>query len=903
MAKQKKSELDAVLEQLKMSYAAGLDDDLEDSLLDSDNVEEDAELSSILEKIFVDNDAQNSDEAEYSESVDAEAKKVDEVLDIMFGGAHIKNENVDASDEFTNACDEESHNTSLPSNQVEEVCEAVPETQNTEVLAAEEEVTSAVENKPIIMKSDIDESYDVVIGEIVTETVTETEISIFEPDEEFYPSEEIAEEISDGQIPEDESLLITTTYTEDAEIESSNDDESMLDETIPDEEPYIYDPLQQSLRDISFYKPQNDIDLSIKEAIPPEDEQAEVNTADPSESTGDVEDNDISLLLKFGYEGEISENGQGGHANKIIYKKSKEYKPASYKIKHGFTGKEYFELSQKSEIKKKYRVDKISLMIKAIIVSILAMISVSADVFNIYFNLHNGHYMFINLILAFTVAVILANRIFSGINSLIRFDANEYSLPSLILIEYLILAVCANLTILSSSEQNGYISFGGYTLLCVSLTVWSEFIDCCRESSVFGFLAEDNVRCAAERHMACKDSRSRYILRRTNFVSGYHNKTIENKGFAVNPFLMIGVLPIIAVIFSIAISIINEDHFVGINSAEYILFYSVPLSCTISLSMIRLFDHVNLKKNNAVYIGANACDSISKIESLVFEDTDVLEITSYIEIDPDNNSESQKKWLNFASNIFACLGGPLSKAMAVKTKPDANVDHDIIINSISYNGIDLHFDSSVNVLIGDRQYMLSRNIKVKTDINITGAVKGAERSVIYMAFDSIPRIGFILSSKIKKTFIDNVEYLCNNNINAEVRSYEPEINEYFFESNEIRQSITVEKPKVFESSEPSEVSDSNLVASNPYELCRAIVYSKRVSETKHKNKRIIIIQAVCGFMIACILSILQCLPLGLEVSKFLKLYSPIVLYCISVLMLIPNIIQIITTIKRKKFLK
>ena len=35
-----------------MSYAAGLNDDLEDSLLNSDENEEDNELSSILEKIF-----------------------------------------------------------------------------------------------------------------------------------------------------------------------------------------------------------------------------------------------------------------------------------------------------------------------------------------------------------------------------------------------------------------------------------------------------------------------------------------------------------------------------------------------------------------------------------------------------------------------------------------------------------------------------------------------------------------------------------------------------------------------------------------------------------------------------------------------------------------------------------
>ena len=55
MARHKKSELDAILEQLKQSYAPDTDLDLEDSLLETEKSEEDSELTSALEKIFANN--------------------------------------------------------------------------------------------------------------------------------------------------------------------------------------------------------------------------------------------------------------------------------------------------------------------------------------------------------------------------------------------------------------------------------------------------------------------------------------------------------------------------------------------------------------------------------------------------------------------------------------------------------------------------------------------------------------------------------------------------------------------------------------------------------------------------------------------------------------------------------
>ncbi len=927
MGRHKKNELDTVLEQLKMSYATGFNDDLEDSLLNSEDNEEDAEFSSILEKIFAEGDALKSEETvreneqdaaqneehqvaevidkaenssitqsvtseiagceeteDRSETLNDEEKKVDAILDIMFGGVISEKKNEEADNKPLSSFDDEDSFDSLPSDLDDEILE--------------DEIESGV------IEAHEDEGYEL---DIVFDEIPEADRSYDALDSEADEVETTDMLFDQDAQAEDADIVNAAFISKENDLDGSYGETVLESEIYADDEialeteSYISDQLQQSLDDLSFYKPQADIDFSVMENTIQEEEIVEINKNDPSEAVIDEEDKDISLLMRFGYEGEISENGQSGQANRVAFKQSKEYIPRSYKIKHGFVGKEYTDPAQIPDIKKKYKIDKLILMIKAIVISLITLIVVLNDISFALFKLQNEYSLFTSLLLTVAVIAIFADKIYFGLKSFVRFDSNDYSLPSIVMVEYFILVLSGNIIGFFSAVQNGHIFFGGYAFACIALAVWGEYLDCVREASVFDYISQDRIRYFAEKRVVRSGSQNRYIARQARFLSGYHKKTIENKNSDINQFFVLAILPILAIMSVISNIFISKDPFWGMNSAAYILLFSVPLSGIISMSLINFLDQSKLKKTNAVFIGANACESISNIETLVFEDADVLKVTSYVEIDPENNSEGTKKWINMAYSIFSALGGPLSNALALTSKNDANVDSDIVINSISYNGIDLHFDSSINVLIGDRQYMLSRNIKVKTDINLTGAVKGSERSVIYLAFDKIPRIGFIISSKVKRSFLDAIDLLCDNGIDVEIRSYEPEINEYFFELNDVKHSIPVEKPTVFESREPAEVSDTNIMASTPLELCRAIVYSKHTSEIQKKNKKIIISQTVFGCVFACIMSILTWFPIDPELLVHLKSVSPIILYAVSALMLIPNIIQLIKIIKRKSF--
>jgi hypothetical protein len=310
-------------------------------------------------------------------------------------------------------------------------------------------------------------------------------------------------------------------------------------------------------------------------------------------------------------------------------------------------------------------------------------------------------------------------------------------------------------------------------------------------------------------------------------------------------------------------------------------------------------NYTQFRRCGSAVIGQDSVEDLSNAKSLIFEDTDVIEILSCTEISPDNGYDKPKKWLNISRSVFLALGGPLAKAAGTDADNGPNVSHDVSINSISDNGLDIYYDSSMNILIGDRQYMLSHNIKVKTDVNLTGAVKGADRSVIYMAFDGIPKIGFIISSKIKDSFIGTLKILKSCGVDAAVKTYEPQINEVFFESNKIEFPISVIKPSVFEDASRSSVSDSYIVSDEPYDLCRALEFSKVASKEYNVNRKIKKAQSIIGFVSACILALLSFLPSSIIVQADLHLALRLSFIFTLLLMAIPNVIQIIRIFKRK----
>jgi hypothetical protein len=308
---------------------------------------------------------------------------------------------------------------------------------------------------------------------------------------------------------------------------------------------------------------------------------------------------------------------------------------------------------------------------------------------------------------------------------------------------------------------------------------------------------------------------------------------------------------------------------------------------------------LKLKKSNSAFVGYGAEETYKSVSTVVFSDNDAIEISSYTEINPNKSASDSKKWGELSCEVFKALGGPLGKIYDDKCG-EKSVNSDLIINSISDNGIDIYFKSSANILMGDRQYMLSRNIKVKTDTSLTTAVKGADKSVIYVAFDGQPQVAFIINSKIKSNFIDTVAKLNASDIRVLVSSYEPQINDLYFEQNKMDNChmISTLKPTTYDSSECRRICDGAIIASDIDGIVSAIAESGTIVRDRKRAARINVAVMVVGFVWAFLLAFFMSVRIESPAVDLVRDHIVAIFYTLMVIGLIPAAIYTLKMYKK-----
>ena len=198
--------------------------------------------------------------------------------------------------------------------------------------------------------------------------------------------------------------------------------------------------------------------------------------------------------------------------------------------------------------------------------------------------------------------------------------------------------------------------------------------------------------------------------------------------------------------------------------------------------------------------------------------------------------------------------------------------------------------------------MLAHNIKVKTDTNLNAATKGMDCSVIYMAFDGIPKLGFIINSKIKPDFTRITERLDKDSIKVLVETYEPQINDLYFEQNRSQNSaiIGVFKPPEFESSECKQICDGGIISANDsFSVAEAVLLSRKIIDQRKCNKRHHVILSAIGVLFACILTVILNMSESIYIFGTLKAHISLLFNIIMIGGLILGFIRLLIMGRKK----
>ncbi len=792
--------------------------------------------------------------------------------------------------------------------------DAVKTLDEPEFTVADEEYDVSPEDDDVI-EEDVEE--DIVEDDIVEEDViadeaideelakeTDDDVVVICPANED-DMDENAEAVSEETeaIPEAEKSEDSSDNTE---ADSNTSVEKICHLVLsPDE--YTYDPLQEGLASFT----------STRDAKALKNADANSTVSDRNEESR-FDDSDISLLLKLGYDEEIRAEVGENVTEQILIDKDAHFTPEAHKKPFGFCGKEFSDRSQTKGIKEKYRSDKRACLLRLISVCVIAIVILSLYVFFEFFSDRTSYplVMMLELILVALIGVILYKKLYSGIIGIIKFEANLYSLSVFALFAYFIYDIVILLLYAIKKgdvDTSSLMLFGVTVSTYVILTLISDLLNCIREANTFDIMtSEDRIYTAeyngeskkgllnesSANSKSSKSSENAYKIFGTSIISGYFRKTSQSKTGTVNLIYLLGIVPMLSLIIGCISALAGGSIMNGASTVMFTVLLCTPMVYVLIPSAMEFIVSKKLKREDTAFIGTESARQYVKTDEITFRDTDAVEITAFKDIRPSNGNENER-YLMIAREVFESLGGTLAK---LSENCDDNNESNVILNEITENGIELYFNESINILMGNKQYMYTHKIKVKTDANLNTATRGVDCSVIYMAFDGVPRLGFIINSKIKKEFSDASALLETNGIRLLVESYEPHINDVFFEQNKAENapSVSVIRPDDYVPIQKRRICDGEIISSrDSLSGARAISFTRRILANRNKNQRMHMMLVVVGLLLSCLLALLINATGSVVVFDWLKSHISLVFNVIMLSGLIPGVINLIKLEKEK----
>ena len=794
-------------------------------------------------------------------------------------------------------------------------------------------------------EGDVNENEDVELQEIVCED--EEEIVAEEDNEPIYPEEAYIPEVAD----DDESEA--DEYVDIADDELPGFDEGEEDSDISEDDPVFavedeeyseyedqddsaeVDPVPEEHHEEKIFVPypvphivltasrytddplQNN--LPALEAIPGLSYLREAQNDTLTESSQKREkareesfdENDISLLLKFGYHDEIKSKVGEKKTKEVLLEADNTFVPDPTKKIFGYCDKELKSRRQIPEIQEKYKTGQRNLIILISVASTLALLMLYINLSFEFFSDKVASFpifLLFDLLLVLTLCGVLYKKIVSGFNKLMKLGTSGNTLFFMVASAYVLYALAsfiAYAVIGANSNPNDLMIFGFGVAVYAVLSLVSDLFNCIRERKAFNIIASSNVFYTAEK--VVKHSRnekreetSAYRIRKTELISGYFRKTSINEDLGIKPLYLIGIVPIIALGSGITVFFLSKSFALSASVAMMATILCIPAPYLFTSPLIRFILSMFKVDRNTAFIGNPAPEQMMKAREIIFDDAEAVEVVGITEIHPGGKTDTAEA-LNMAHGIFRALGGTLSVVGGASAEDIGK--HEVSINQISENGIDIYYDSAVNVLIGDKQYMQRHNIKVKTDTNLYAATKGSDRTVIYMAFDGIPKLGFIVNSRIKPDFLKTAGGLTKSGVHVSVRSYEPHVNNLYFEQNKGGSilSVSVKKSDEYEESGPIDICDGCIISSSgAVGLANTVLQSAYIAKRCKLNRILNVMIIAFNMLLAAAITYFVLADFG-NISLLIWLRSHIEPMFLGLVMasFIPAAVEIIHILRKK----
>lgn len=872
-------EEDDIVEEDDLTYDAFDEDDVinEDDIKEDDSVEED-----IADDISEGSGAVPDDETSYDTAADEpvitgnilnepidktkkdEVTAVENVFRIMFGNRG------DATVSAESNAEDDVSDTDISDTDIDTELDVTSDNFPALEDSVEDEDPACLDDTDSyddVAEPDIDDTYDVSddkeqYEEYTSESLLNYKDGIDYDDIGIIPTGNTEEEIDtfdDTDVSQKQNACDTVSVSDHTDDNGQDAKE--------DSDEYIYDPLQGHLSDAAYV-----VHRSI---------DGDINMKPENDKESALDDDDISLLLDFGYDDDINSEAGAGRTSRI--KRDIQNKKGAYSSRlFGYSGKEYLDPSQKDEIRARYTHDKRGLIVKTAFTTLIAVVLIFFGV--MYWmdqTLDQELYPYIEMLCVLAVSAIAAPGLIEGIVGIAKLDPVNYSVSAFLVIIQLVydifLIIFENSSYVVADDR--IMTSGAIVILYVICALISDILQCEAEACTFDVVSSDGVLYSAERFNKTNTEKNEkngrrnltssdnllgnniYRVRRADIANGYFHRMSKKSVKCMRVMYFMGIVPIAALIIGCITLVTNGNSYAALSSVVTVIFMGLPVSFSLVSTIPYYYSVKKMKKYGSAIVSESSFYEYSELDTLMFDDRDAVDITESVEIRPENNVDVSEA-ITLAERAFRSLGDPIAKLFSGSTDTSCA---DINIISVRDNGIEFYMDSHLHVVIGDRNFMAIHGMKVVSDSAVTASSQDQRsKCVIYVAFDGVPQLGYIVSSRIREEFTNTVRMLAGHGIKTAVTTYSPYINDYYFEANKPVgvASAIVYKPCVFEDNknESGFVDGGVYSLGDPSKIADAVIESRSYIKAKAQNKSFSTLMAVLGTVLGIVSVILLMIP-------------------------------------------
>lgn len=732
---------------------------------------------------------------------------------------------------------------------VEEVIETVEEVISEDQIEESEykyEPTIVIDSISEVVEEVLEESEEIVSevameitegeSEKALETVDEVEVleesfDKVSSEESEYEDPKSEESINYDEVLEGQQGTVFNSFVEDftGDLDDVVFEAEITESRAPDKQYTIFEDWEQLMKDKQY-------ETAEEEIIPPTKEELEHSAEiaaraargntdyfNPVISDTQLDAVDIALMVALGGESELNQTVGFEKIRQAVHDVKNGNDPTLENKKiYGFCGEEYSSIMQNLNIKKKYRNDKLMLILKAIGTLILTVLLFGYEIAGwtgvefggiLSVAQHPEIHVLASLQLLFLCAAISFDKIIKLFKNPLGFSSASF-MSSMVA---LALCILYDVIIIATGYAQAGATIHSIAAFLMLLSLIYDIFDANQQSGIFNIISSTDKKLVLEpygklrmgeeeEHSEIIDKDS-YCISRVPSVKKYFARTSAHESSLTSKLISLVLSFSVALVAALVLLLMRRG--IEVILLGFIITASFSLICaSLAETELAFFTvYKILKKYKTGIIGKTSVSEYGKCNIVYFDDFNVFNKKSVRTkgLKLYDNNEIYRI-LYHAQAVFSKIGGPLKGVFEFATT-EMTHSKNVEIKEISTEGICAVVDSRTSVLIGTGAFMKNRGIHPSYTPSDVKLEEAGEESIMFIALNGVLGAKLYVTYQFSGEFERLARKLSARGVGIGIRSSDPNINnkwaKHYAQMKKFNISIVRPTLKEFKPSEKS----------------------------------------------------------------------------------------------------